>query len=434
MLTIAVDTGVIDEDMNMKCTNCGNELKEGAKFCGKCGTAVANMVFPIEEEPGQKAIEEPIQEEPIAEPVEEPIQEDPVAEPVEEPIQEEPAAEPAEEPASEPAEEDYENDISVFRRGAAKVRDDAENVKIPVAKAPAAAVPAARVPRENVPAQPVRAEQGAWQQSQQPDPWRQQGQNEPEEEKEKSKLPYLIIGLAILAAVIGVLAPLLLHKGKGKDADAGKEEPAQEEQIETTQAAQTEEQTDDTNEVDTTLTDDTEQTGDTDETEPEETTNASDEDRFGPGIHEYEFNIVDCTWTEAYNISAAVGGHLVRFETEEEYYEVLRQIEARGYQDIKFWIGGCRKWRGPYYYWAPFPDPEAMPADDALDLNEGEYSSFWLEGEPSLYDPDTDSDEDKMNMFYMKSQNRWVWNDVPDDVLSVAGFYSGHMGFIIEYE
>ena len=26
----------------MHCVNCGNEIKEGQKYCGKCGTKVSN--------------------------------------------------------------------------------------------------------------------------------------------------------------------------------------------------------------------------------------------------------------------------------------------------------------------------------------------------------------------------------------------------------
>ena len=39
-----------------------------------------------------------------------------------------------------------------------------------------------------------------------------------------------------------------------------------------------------------------------------------------------------------------------------------------------------------------------------------------------------------MNMFYMKKTDKWVWNDAPDDVLEVASFYSGTIGYICEYE
>lgn len=34
----------------------------------------------------------------------------------------------------------------------------------------------------------------------------------------------------------------------------------------------------------------------------------------------------------------------------------------------------------------------------------------------------------------LSSSGQWVWNDVPDDILSVASFYSGKIGYICEYE
>ena len=62
------------------------------------------------------------------------------------------------------------------------------------------------------------------------------------------------------------------------------------------------------------------------------------------------------------------------------------------------------------------------------------YRSYWLDGELSLYDDVTKADENCLDMFYMKNLDRWVWNDVLDDVLSVASFYADSMGYICEYE
>ncbi len=35
-----------------------------------------------------------------------------------------------------------------------------------------------------------------------------------------------------------------------------------------------------------------------------------------------------------------------------------------------------------------------------------------------------------MNMFYVSKEERWVWNDVPDDLIAVAEFYSGTVLFV----
>lgn len=57
----------------MKCTNCGNELKEGAKFCAQCGTPVV-VEAPVVETP---VVEAPVVENtPV---VETPVVETPVA-------------------------------------------------------------------------------------------------------------------------------------------------------------------------------------------------------------------------------------------------------------------------------------------------------------------------------------------------------------------
>ena len=39
-----------------------------------------------------------------------------------------------------------------------------------------------------------------------------------------------------------------------------------------------------------------------------------------------------------------------------------------------------------------------------------------------------------MNMFYVSKEGRWVWNDVADDLIAVADFYAGTVGYICEYE
>ena len=38
-----------------------------------------------------------------------------------------------------------------------------------------------------------------------------------------------------------------------------------------------------------------------------------------------------------------------------------------------------------------------------------------------------------MMMFYKTDQERWVWNDVAEDLLSEAPFYEGRIAYICEY-
>ena len=55
-------------------------------------------------------------------------------------------------------------------------------------------------------------------------------------------------------------------------------------------------------------------------------------------------------------------------------------------------------------------------------------------GEPSFEDLNMDIQECYMNLFYYEEEGRTVINDVPNDVISIVPSYSGHVGFICEYE
>lgn len=148
-------------------------------------------------------------------------------------------------------------------------------------------------------------------------------------------------------------------------------------------------------------------------------------------IHTYELIVDDVTWTEAYSACIARGGHLVRIDSEEEYQVILQQIDEEEKGNIKFWLGGARDATDVYEYRWIYEDGTYGSAV----LNEDEpFLFYWLNGEPSFYDESILQDEMYMNMFYVSKEERWVWNDVPDDLIAVAGFYSGTVGYICEYE
>lgn len=145
----------------------------------------------------------------------------------------------------------------------------------------------------------------------------------------------------------------------------------------------------------------------------------------------YELIVADVTWTEAYQDCLKRGGHLVSINSDEEYQEILRQIADEDMGNIKFWLGGRRDGADSQEYrWI-----NEDGTYERVILNQEEpYVSYWLTGEPSFYDGSASQDEMYMNMFYVSKEKRWVWNDVPDDLIAIAEYYSGTVGYICEYE
>lgn len=153
------------------------------------------------------------------------------------------------------------------------------------------------------------------------------------------------------------------------------------------------------------------------------------EEILDDGIHSYELVVADVTWSEAFNDCISRGGYLARITTDDEYQAILQQVYSEGKDNIKFWIAGARD-DSEDYHWIY---EDGSYSKEVIN-HEDKYSGYWLENEPSFYDEATQSSEDRMNMFYIKSKGIWVWNDVPDDILGVANFYSGTIGYICEYE
>ena len=59
-------------------------------------------------------------------------------------------------------------------------------------------------------------------------------------------------------------------------------------------------------------------------------------------------------------------------------------------------------------------------------------SDEWKNGEPSFQDGSLA--EQYMDLFFYDGEKRFVWNDVPDDMLAAESAYSGFLGYICEYE
>lgn len=148
-------------------------------------------------------------------------------------------------------------------------------------------------------------------------------------------------------------------------------------------------------------------------------------------INRYALVVEDITWSDAYQKCIENGGHLVRIGSEEEYQAILRQIQDEGKEDIKFWISAARTGsENGEYHWIY---EDGSQGNEVLN-GSPEYGPYWMAGEPSFYDETTGAEENCVQMFYYKGEKRWVWNDVPNDILNIAKFYTGTIGYICEYE
>ncbi|MBS5546467.1 MAG: zinc-ribbon domain-containing protein [Lachnospiraceae bacterium] len=190
----------------------------------------------------------------------------------------------------------------------------------------------------------------------------------------------------------------------------GDEEP--EEETEETTEAETEKETEEETEEETTA--------------PPETSEAADE----TGIHRYELVVEDCTWNQAYNKAKEAGGYLVHINTQEEYDFLLTQVlGSEEAKNLKIWIGGARAAGSYEYHWA---NEDGTFGEDTLNM--GGYAGYWMVNEPSFRDESIGQDEYYMNIFYYSKENRWVWNDVPDDLIGAVSSYQGSIAYIIEFD
>ena len=146
--------------------------------------------------------------------------------------------------------------------------------------------------------------------------------------------------------------------------------------------------------------------------------------------YRYEFLVGDVTWYEAYEDCIARGGHLVTIESQEEFEILTEQLMDQKMERYLFWLGGMRLGESREYRWV---DEAGNMGEEPLCGSDAavEYQNCWLEGEPTYQSGE--SQERFMTMFYKTDQERWVWNDVAEDLLSEAPFYEGRIAYICEY-
>lgn len=157
-----------------------------------------------------------------------------------------------------------------------------------------------------------------------------------------------------------------------------------------------------------------------------------EEDDYDPtegGIHRYEFVISDCTWEEAYKQCISKGGYLARINSQREYDYILNEISKKGMKEIHFNIGGRRDLNSHDYYWV---NEKNQLYGEKINSSEYWCINEWMANEPSFEDGEIQ--ENCLDIFYYENEGRWVWNDVPNDIVQVVSYYSGKLGYICEYE
>lgn len=257
-----------------------------------------------------------------------------------------------------------------------------------------------------------------------------------EKNKGAKTLVIVILFLCVLVAV-GIGGWFVIQKLSADRSDEEIYEEQEEEQADTREEEQAdtkEEEQVDAKEVERADTKEEEQ-ADTKEEEKASTKEAEEgarkeEKRDETGIHTYELIVEDTTWSQAYQNCLDRGGYLVRINSDEEYQAILQQIGDEDKSDIMFWLGGARESEESADYRWVYEDGTY---GDIILNEEDTYRSYWLSGEPS-YSDETGDMEMCMNMFYRSKEGHWVWNDVPDDIIAVADFYAGRVGYICEYE
>lgn len=146
-------------------------------------------------------------------------------------------------------------------------------------------------------------------------------------------------------------------------------------------------------------------------------------------IHRYDYLVEDCTWSEAVQRCLERGGYLATIESREEFDFITAELDRSAMGDILFYLGSSRDAENNYYWRNADGAYEGTP----LNGNGNNWCySYWMQGEPSFYDGEIE--ENVLALFYFQDESRWVFNDVPENILEHLPYYSGKIGYICEYE
>lgn len=143
-------------------------------------------------------------------------------------------------------------------------------------------------------------------------------------------------------------------------------------------------------------------------------------------IHTYKIFVEDTTWYDAYQKCLNDNGHLLSIDSDAEYNYVIKKIEKKELNKYLFYVGAYRPENTSNYYWV---DINGNLKDKAIN-----DIPYWMTNEPSLKDPTLDIDENCSVFFYYHKEEKWVINDIPNDIIQAVPSYQNHVGYICEYE
>lgn len=241
---------------------------------------------------------------------------------------------------------------------------------------------------------------------------------------QKKLIPFILIGI-VFVGIIGIILMLAIGgKDSDKRGDEGLDDAIENEDDSLiTEEFQEDEPQSEATQPEESVLDDT----------PDEEPYESEVMQEDTSIHRYELIVADVTWTDAYNDCINRGGYLVHINSQEEFDVIVDQIHEENKGSIMFWLGAKRSSDSDTYYWV---NQDGSYGTENLN-NNPVYDNFWLSGEPSLQGTDADGqlvDEYCINMFYRSTEDRFCWNDASDDIIAIASFYAGRIGYICEYE